>query len=117
MREQIFERDLLADAQGEGELTVKLRGLGTQQCRRHGSDGDAGFARGHSPQTDGALLADFAVRRHALCGQHVHGGDGLRARQIGRDEKIEEGVHQFAESFGLLVSVHHHHDVAFGGLP
>ena len=61
--------------------------------------------------------ADFAVRRMPLRGQHVHGGDGLRARQIGSDEQIEEGVHQLAQSLGLLVAVHHDDDVALGGLP
>ena len=114
---KIFERDLFAHAQCERELPVKLGAFGAQQCRRHGRNGDAGLARRQPPKSDGPLRADFAVRRHALRRQHIHGGDGLRTRQIGRDEQIEERVHQFAQSLGLLVAIHHHDDVALGGLP
>ena len=51
------------------------------------------------PQSDRALLADFAVRRQALRGKHVQGRNGLRARQIGGDQKIEKCFDQFAQQF------------------
>ena len=69
----------------------------------------------HSPMA--RCSADFAVRRQALRRQHVHGGNGLRARKIGGDQQVEKCVHQFAQGFGLLVAVHDHDDVALGGLP
>ena len=74
MRQQIFERDLFAHAQRERELPVKFGGFGAQQRGRHRRDGDAGLARRQPPQPDGALLADFAVRRQALRGKHVQAG-------------------------------------------
>ena len=66
---------------------------------------------------DGPFGADFVVRRHALRGQHIQGGDGLRTRQIGGDQKIEKGVDKFAQRLGLFIAVHHHNDVALRGLP
>ena len=117
MRQQIFERDLLAHAQCERQLAIELGSFRAQQCRRHGSDGDAGLARGQSPKSDGPFGTDFAVRRHALRGQHVHGWDSLGTWKIRRHKELEERIDQLAERFGLFVAIHNHYDVALGGLP
>ena len=47
---------------------------------------------GQAPQADGALLADFGVRRKVLEGQHVERGQELRAvrgrRPTSRSKKV-----------------------------
>ena len=88
-------------------------------AERHRRDGDGRFRGGHAPQTDGALLADFGVRRELLAGEHVRAraavaGCPASGRPI---NKIEKCLGEFEQSFGALVAVGDHQQRAFGELP
>ncbi len=72
---------------------------------------------GQAPETDGALLADFGVRREVLHGQNIQSGKELRAVAIVRHEQGEEGIDGFGEGFGLLVAVYYNDQGPPGGLP
>jgi hypothetical protein len=57
------------------------------------------------------------MRRHALRRENVQSWDGLRSRQVGGDQKIEEGVDEFGERVGAIVAVDYDYSVALGALP
>ena len=98
MRDHFVERQLLADAQLQRELPVEVAGLDAQQRGGHRQDRDRRALRGQAPQPDGALLADFGVRREVLQRQNVERGKQLRAGAVVRHQQVEEGLLIASES-------------------
>ena len=93
VRNHIFERHLFAGAQRERELPVEIGGFGAQQRGRNGHDGDRDLLSGQTPQADGALLADFGVRRRFWCGSTSSAGISCGDGQIAASkQQIEENV-------------------------
>ena len=113
-----FERQFFADAQFDGQAPVVIAGVSAQQGRAHRRDGDGHFGGCHAPQSDGALLADFGVRRQVLAGEHVERGQQLRAARFGAsDQQIEKRLGEFEQSFRALIAVGDHQQRALGELP
>ena len=96
MRQQVFERDLFAYSQCEGELPVEFGRLRPEQSRCHWRNSDGGLRRRQPPQAHRALLGDFAVRRKPLRREHIDGGNGLRPREVGSDKNVEKCFDQLA---------------------
>ncbi len=117
MRQQVFERNLLAHSQRESELPVEFGRLRAEQSRSHRCNGNGSFARSQTPQADRALLGDLVVRREALRRKYVDGRNRLRTREIGGHKNIEECFHQLAQRVGFLITVHQDQEIPLGGLP
>ncbi len=92
--------------------------MSAQQGRAHRRDGDGNFRGCHAPESDGALLADFGVRREVLAGQHIERGEELRVARFGAsDQQIEKRLGELQQSFGALIAVRDHQQRALGELP
>ncbi len=106
VRRQVFERNLFAHAQREGELLVELALLHAQQRRADRRDGDGRPPRSHAQQTQRAFFQNFGVGRQALEGKHVERGQELRAGLLpSADEQIEERIDRFSQRLGLLAAI------------
>ena len=117
MRDHFFERQFLSGAEAERELAVIVGRFDAQQRGSHREDGDGRPMGGEAPEADGALLADFGMRREVLHGQNVQGRKQLRAVAIFGHQQGEEGVDGLGESFGLFVAVYYNDQRSPGGLP
>ena len=113
-----LERQFFADAQLDGEAAVVIAGVSAQQRGAHGRDGDGHFRGGHAPESDGALLADFGVRRKVLAREHIERRQQLWGARFGAsDQKVEEGLGEFEQSLRALIAVGDHQQGALGELP
>ena len=92
--------------------------MSAQQGRAHRRDGDGNFRGRHAPESDGALLADFGVRRQVLAGEHIERRQQLWVASFGAsDQQIEKGLGQFEQGLRALIAVRHHQQGTLGGLP
>ena len=90
-------------SQCQRELAVKVGRFNAQQGRCNRRDGDGCGPFGQPPQTDGALLQNFSVRRHALRRQHVKRGQQLRLGVLAPGHQYaEKRTHGIAQGFCLL---------------
>ena len=118
MREQVFERHFVAHAHGEGELAVEFGGLGLQQRRGDGRDGDGErpVARRHRPMARCSAISVCGERR--WCGRTSSAGIELRLRDFASgDEEVEERVDRFRQGLGGGVAIGDDDQRALGGLP
>ena len=109
VRDHVIERQFVAHPQLQGELPVEIAGFDAQQRRGHRQDGDGHALGGQPPQADGALLADFGVRREVLQRQNIQRRKQLRAAAIVRRQQVEERVDGLGERFGLLVAIYYNY--------
>src|SRR5689334_7867943 len=107
MRNQIVERQLIADAEFQRELAIERLRLDSQQRRRHRHHRDRRALGGEPPQADGALFEDLGVGREVLERQDVQRRQKLRRVAVfGRNHR-EECRDGFGKSFRLLVAIYY----------
>ena len=69
------------------------------------------------PETDGALLEDFGVRREVLQRQGVERRKELRTSGVFRRQQFEERFDDFEQRFGLFVAIYYNYQWTSGRLP
>ena len=111
----IFDVDLFAALERDGEAGIILQIEELQRRRFDGRDEDIDGAGRELPQRRRALLLHVGVRREIFKRKHIVGGKAHHARRIDCAGQLASGLEQRLQRLGGLVVGHDHDHRLLGG--
>ena len=115
VREQGFEVERFAAADGAGEIGVVVAGAQADGGGRDWRDHDGCSTGGNLPQSGGAFFLEFGMRREILEGEHVAGGEGDDGFGIAGGGEFAEAAEDGNEVFDGAVVVDDEDERTLGG--